>query len=38
MTAGRSMSLLFLFVILMMLGGCQNPSRIQAPQSLIAAK
>ena len=36
MRAGRSMSLLFLFVILVMLGGCQNPSRIQVQQSWIA--
>jgi hypothetical protein len=38
MRAGRSISLLFLFVSLVMLGGCQNPSRIQSLQSWIAAK
>jgi hypothetical protein len=36
MRARRSMGLLFLFVILVALGGCQNPSRLQALRSYAA--
>jgi hypothetical protein len=37
MIAKRFMSVLFLFVILVTLGGCQNPSRIQAREGWMGS-